>query len=175
MKRMTQKEWKENYCCPVCRGNNIDSGKILGPYEYERICEDCGTEFTEIMSLVGYKVTKKGTIKKGNNMKLTHHEKQLLFEIDAEPSDIGGYCAGLKWDINFGRGVLGSLNKKGLVESDDQYNLQGFGHSGDVDSFVRNHPDTEKFVILGLTFEGRNKAESMYEDDVSNHSIIRYE
>ena len=63
MKRMTQKDWKENYCCPVCRGNNIDSGGLLGPYEYERICEDCDTEFSEILNLVGYKITKKGNLK----------------------------------------------------------------------------------------------------------------
>ena len=61
MKRMKQKEWLYSiFCCPVCRGTNISSGDIMGAYYYERICDDCGTEFSEIYKPVGYKITKKG-------------------------------------------------------------------------------------------------------------------
>ena len=161
MKRMTQKEWKENYCCPVCRGNNIDSGKILGPYEYERICEDCGTEFTEIMSLVGYKVTKKGTIKKGNNMKLTENEINLLKEIYTEPETIEGHCFTLDWEVNFGKGVLGSLNKKGLVESEERTSLGGWEFTGNTNG-LKNKAGAETNIMIGLTPEGLDKVETLY-------------
>ena len=62
MKRMKQKEWLAiaRLLCPLCRSDNVSSGGILGPYEYERICDDCGTEFYERLELVGYKITKKG-------------------------------------------------------------------------------------------------------------------
>lgn len=62
MKRMKQKEWLAEYrlICPVCKSDNISSGTTLGAYEYERICDDCGTEFDELYKPVGYKITKKG-------------------------------------------------------------------------------------------------------------------
>jgi len=62
MKRMKQKEWLySKLCCPVCRSDNIGSGSILGPDEYERVCEDCGVEFDEIYKPVGYKITGKSS------------------------------------------------------------------------------------------------------------------
>ena len=96
-------------------------------------------------------------------MKLTRNEKQLLNNINTEPARIEDYCFWLKWEVNFGKGVLGSLTKKGLVESETQYNLQGWGHSGEVDAFIRNHPDTEKFVFIGLTFQGADIVDSLNE------------
>ena len=60
MKRMKQKEWLAGeFCCPVCRGQNIETGN-WDSYGYERICEDCGTEFEELYKPVGYEITKKG-------------------------------------------------------------------------------------------------------------------
>ena len=61
-KRRKQKEWlaSNRLICPVCKSDNITSGDMMGPYEYERICNDCGTEFEERLKLVGYKITKKG-------------------------------------------------------------------------------------------------------------------
>ena len=62
MKRMKQKDWLSviGLTCPLCRSDNVSSGGMQGPYEYERICDDCGTEFDEIYKPVGYKITKKG-------------------------------------------------------------------------------------------------------------------
>jgi hypothetical protein len=60
MKRMKQKDWLQvTFCCPVCRGKNIETAR-WDSYEYERICEDCKTEFSEIYKPVGYRITKKG-------------------------------------------------------------------------------------------------------------------
>ena len=62
MNRMKQKEWLySKFCCPVCRSNNIGSGGVMGPLEYERVCEDCGVEFDEIYKPVGYKITGKSS------------------------------------------------------------------------------------------------------------------
>ena len=61
MKRMKQKEWLAGkFCCPVCRGQNVESGDFFMPDEYERVCEDCGTVFLELYKAIGYKITKKG-------------------------------------------------------------------------------------------------------------------
>ena len=95
--------------------------------------------------------------------KLTKNEKQLINKIDVEPDTIEGYCRELNWKVNFGKGVLGSLTKKNLVESSTHFNFQGWGHSGDVDTFIRNHPDTVKYVFIGLTFQGVDIVESLNE------------
>jgi len=62
MKRMKQKEWlaSNRLICPVCRGENVESGDYFMPDEYERVCEDCGTVFLELYKAIGYKITKKG-------------------------------------------------------------------------------------------------------------------
>jgi hypothetical protein len=86
-------------------------------------------------------------------MTLTNNEKKLLKEINQEPDNIEGYCLGLKWDVNFGKGVLGSLFKKGLAESED------------MDGCASYDPKTDKMTygvtlcVPYLTLEGEDMIE----------------
>ena len=96
---------------------------------------------------------------------LTLNEKRLMQAIDSEPTDIEGYCSRLNWKVNFGKGVLGSLTKKGFAESHEQWNFGGFGHSGEVDAYIWNHPETEKFIIIGLTWQGQDRLEKIWEEE----------
>ena len=57
-------------------------------------------------------------------MKLTDNEKKLLNEINSQPAELDDYCFWLKWNVNFGKGVLGSLFKKGLAESAEMEGCQ---------------------------------------------------
>ena len=94
-------------------------------------------------------------------MTLTNNEKKLLKEINQEPDDIEGYCLGLKWDVNFGKGVLGSLNKKGLVESEERTSLGGWEFTGNTNG-LKNKAGAETNIMIGLTPEGLDKVETLY-------------
>ena len=93
-------------------------------------------------------------------MKLTKNEKQLLNNINAEPATIEDYCFWLKWKVNFGKGVLGSLTKKGLVESEERTTLGGWQFTGND---LKNERGAETNIFIGLTFEGSDIVESFYE------------
>lgn len=86
-------------------------------------------------------------------MKLTENEIKLLLEIDKEPAGIDDYCFWLKWEIPFGKGVLGSLTKKGLVESESITHLGGWGFHGGT-SEIDKIAGAEKYIILHMTSEG---------------------
>ena len=92
-------------------------------------------------------------------MKLTENEINLLKEIYSEPDTIEGYCSGLDWEVNFGKGVLGSLNKKGLVESEERTSLGGWEFTG---SDLKNKAGAETNIMIGLTPEGLDKVETLY-------------
>ena len=92
-------------------------------------------------------------------MKLTKNEKQLLNNINTEPATIDDYCFWLKWEVNFGKGVLGSLTKKGLVESESRTSFGGWEFSGSD----LNIQGAEKNIILGLTFDGVDIVDSLNE------------
>tara|TARA_B100000953_G_scaffold125850_1_gene103769 strand:+ start:4301 stop:4600 length:300 start_codon:yes stop_codon:yes gene_type:complete len=86
-------------------------------------------------------------------MKLTKNETSLLLEIDKEPASIDDYCFWLKWGIPFGKGVLGSLTKKGLVESESITHLGGWSFHGET-SEIDKITGSEKHIILNMTSEG---------------------
>ena len=92
-------------------------------------------------------------------MKLTDNEKQLLKQINSEPAQIEDYCFWLEWEVNFGKGVLGSLFKKGLAESED------------MDGCASYDPETDKITydvtlcIPYLTFKG--------EEIIEKHNLYR--
>ena len=92
-------------------------------------------------------------------MELTNNEKKLLKQINSEPAQIDDYCFWLKWDVNFGKGVLGSLFKKGLVESESRTRFGGWEFSGSD----LNIQGAEKNIILGLTFDGVDIVDSLNE------------
>ena len=98
-------------------------------------------------------------------MKLTRNEKQLLNNINTEPARIEDYCFWLKWKVNFGKGVLGSLNKKGLVESESRTSFGGWEFSGSD----LNIEGAENNIILGLAYGGVDIVESL---NIDNNNTI---
>ena len=94
-------------------------------------------------------------------MKLTENEKELLKQINREPAPIEDYCFWLKWEVNFGKGVLGSLNKKGLVESEERTSLGGWEFTGNTNG-LKNKAGAETNIMIGLTPEGLGKVETLY-------------
>ena len=99
--------------------------------------------------------------KERNNMKLTENEINLLKEIYTEPETIEGHCFTLDWEVNFGKGVLGSLNKKGLVESEERTSLGGWEFTGNTNG-LKNKAGAETNIMIGLTPEGLDKVETLY-------------
>ena len=92
-------------------------------------------------------------------MKLTKNEINLLKEINSEPATIEDYCFWLKWKVNFGKGVLGSLTKKGLVESEERTTLGGWQFTG---SDLKNERGAETNIFIGLTFLGSDIVDLHY-------------
>ena len=64
MNRMTQKDYaaKNGRLCPFCEGSNLDTMENgwLEFLQVDRICEDCGKEFTELHKITGYIPKEKG-------------------------------------------------------------------------------------------------------------------